>query len=79
MTSKAPVKKELLDLEADDCRWPIGDPRQAEFYFCGAQKVLGRPYCIQHWTLSFVPSRGRQPAPALPILQVTAIADKRAA
>ena len=79
MTKHAPKKKELLDLEANDCRWPIGDPRQAEFHFCGAEKVLGRPYCIQHWTLSFVPSRGRQQANNMPVVQVPAIADKRAA
>lgn len=79
MTSKTPKNKTLADLEANDCRWPVGDPRHADFHFCGAQQVLGRPYCIQHWTLSFVPSRGRQLANAMPVVQVPALTDKRAA
>jgi len=66
--------KSLLDLEANDCRWPIGDPRQDGFHFCGAQKRLGRPYCIEHWPLSFGTNRpqgqhashNQHPRPALP-------------
>lgn len=79
MTKKAQKPKELLDLEANDCRWPVGDPRQAGFHFCGAQQVLGRPYCIQHWTLSFVPGKGRQQANAYPVVKTPALTDKRAA
>ncbi len=71
MTTMALKTKTLADLEADDCRWPIGDPRQAGFHFCGAQKEEGRPYCVAHWAISFVPSRSRHqpPAPPLPIRQ----------
>jgi hypothetical protein len=59
--AKAAKKNKLLtELEACDCRWPIGDPRHAEFHFCGAQQVLGRPYCEFHWRLSFTPSKPRQ-------------------
>lgn len=54
MSSKPKKLKSLLDLESCDCRWPIGDPRQSGFHFCGAQAALGRPYCIEHWQLSFV-------------------------
>src|SRR5262245_65191596 len=28
--------KTLVDLESDDCRWPLGDPRQPNFHFCGS-------------------------------------------
>jgi hypothetical protein len=61
--------KMLTELEANDCRWPIGDPRHADFHFCGAQQLLGRPYCELHWRLSFAPSKPRHQnnAPALPI------------
>lgn len=51
--------KTLLELESGDCRWPVGDPRHDGFHFCGAPQVLGRPYCITHWPLSFVPGKGR--------------------
>ncbi len=71
MTGKISKIKTMEHLEAGDCRWPIGDPRQAGFHFCGASQTAGRPYCIEHWALSFVPSRSRHhgPAPALPIRQ----------
>lgn len=62
MSKKIQKNKTLLELEANECRWPLGDPRQEGFHFCGAQQVLGRPYCIQHWQLSFVPGKGRQHA-----------------
>ena len=72
MADKQP--KTLLELEAGECRWPVGDPRREGFHFCGAQQVLGRPYCLAHWQMSFVPGKGRQSAssgtaanaPALP-------------
>ncbi len=41
-----PVK--LLDLEHHHCRWPIGDPQDAGFGFCGCQKAAGTPYCEAH-------------------------------
>lgn len=59
MTTKAPKTKTLANLEAGECRWPIGDPRHADFHFCGAKQAEGRPYCIEHWTLSFVPGKPR--------------------
>jgi hypothetical protein len=47
-TSKPTKPKTLLDLERIDCRWPIGEPRQPDFHFCGAPQVAGRPYCDLH-------------------------------
>ncbi len=52
MARKSAEKKILVQLEAGDCRWPIGDPRQAHFHFCGAQQVIGRPYCKEHQSQS---------------------------
>ena len=65
MTSKTNKHKTLADLEACDCRWPIGDPRQADFHFCGATKLLDRPYCAEHWPLAFDATKQRQ-KPAAP-------------
>lgn len=71
MTKKAPKIKTLINLEACDCRWPIGDPRQEGFHFCGAQQALGRPYCTEHWAMSLdtikVKPGSARPAP-LPML-----------
>ena len=31
------------------CPWPIGDPREPSFHFCGAARAEpGRPYCAEH-------------------------------
>jgi len=51
--------KTVATLEANDCRWPVGDPRESDFHFCGQAKLAGRPYCELHWRLAFQPSRPR--------------------
>ena len=30
------------------CRWPVGDPRDAGFRFCGAKALAGSPWCAGH-------------------------------
>lgn len=50
-------RKTLLDLEANDCRWPIGDPKEADFHFCGKGKVTGLPYCEFHSRRAFQPPK----------------------
>ncbi len=38
----------LMDLKLTTCRWPIGDPKDEDFCFCGKQTVTGKPYCQKH-------------------------------
>jgi GcrA cell cycle regulator len=38
----------LLDLTDKTCRWPIGDPQQPGFAFCGAWPDKTSPYCAMH-------------------------------
>ena len=38
----------LMDLKINTCRWPIGDPKDEDFHFCGEQTVTGKPYCLAH-------------------------------
>jgi len=39
----------LGDLQGRSCRWPLGDPRRADFRFCGARNAApGQPYCAAH-------------------------------
>jgi len=66
-------RKTLLDLESNDCRWPVGEPRHPDFHFCGKPHAPGRPYCQEHWNMAFQPPRPRnqrpgpiQPPAALP-------------
>jgi len=68
MAKKVEKKKTIANLGQRECRWPIGDPRDADFHFCGAPQASGRPYCAHHWGMAFVPSRPRhqQAAPVLP-------------
>lgn len=37
------------------CLWPIGDPGNADFHFCGSKTVPGRPYCAEHCARAYVP------------------------
>lgn len=42
------ARKGVLQLTESDCKWPIGDPREADFHFCGGPRVPGLPYCEGH-------------------------------
>ncbi len=50
-----------VSLEAiaeNQCKWPIGDPRNKEFHFCGGARSEGMPYCNYHCAVAYqVPSR----------------------
>lgn len=37
------------------CKWPVGDPRQESFQYCGADADEGRVYCCHHYRLSCGP------------------------
>lgn len=50
-------RKTLIDLQQDDCRWPIGNPRDPDFFFCGKHVVEGLPYCAYHCHVAFQPVR----------------------
>ena len=49
-------------LQAYMCKWPIGDPAQTDFTFCGRTADGGRPYCSKHAHTAYRPgfSAGRQ-------------------
>ncbi|MGI9424743.1 MAG: GcrA family cell cycle regulator [Hyphomicrobiaceae bacterium] len=66
MTKRSTKNKTLQDLESNECRWPIGDPRHADFHFCGARQAAGRPYCQHHWDMSYTPPKSRQ-QPSVPV------------
>jgi GcrA cell cycle regulator len=51
----------ILDLRDSMCRWPLGDPTQAEFRFCGARKTPGDgPYCRCHAAIAYQPQNDRR-------------------
>lgn len=46
-------KMTLMELRLNSCRWPIGDPKDANFHFCGADTALGKPYCPEHCKIAY--------------------------
>jgi GcrA cell cycle regulator len=38
----------LVELDDDQCRWPLGDVHQVATQFCGGDAVPGNPYCLHH-------------------------------
>ena len=50
----------LLELSDSKCRWPIGDPGNAEFAFCGGKPVEGFPYCGYHARIAYQPAGDRR-------------------
>lgn len=58
---EAPVPEEpppggvtLMDLGRRSCRWPLGDPLDPGFRYCGARSAkAGSPYCRHHRKLAW--------------------------
>lgn len=47
----------LLEATEEQCRWPIGEPKESGFLFCGAPIMNGltldsRPYCSRHYRVA---------------------------
>lgn len=45
----------VLDLGPNMCKWPIGDPTDADFGFCGAKTHASWPYCEHHGIIAYQP------------------------
>lgn len=43
----------LMDLKGNMCRWPIGDPQEESFGFCGDESMSGLPYCMDHAKVAY--------------------------
>ncbi len=50
---------QLMALTTFHCRWPIGDPSDASFGFCGQPKALSKSYCPACQRLAYVVSKVR--------------------
>jgi GcrA cell cycle regulator len=61
----------LMDLSDTTCRWPVGEPDEANFVFCGAAPFGRYPYCIGHCLIAYRPdsaerAEGEPPRAAVP-------------
>lgn len=43
----------LVELKERMCRWPIGDPKDDGFKFCGGPSEEGIPYCNHHARVAY--------------------------
>jgi len=53
-------KLELTQLTERTCKWPIGDPLNEDFHFCGNESPDNSPYCTYHQRLAYQPSAERR-------------------
>ena len=44
----------LTELDNHTCRWPIGDPKDDNFHFCGKKVRIGQTYCDEHSAIAYV-------------------------
>ncbi len=44
----------LVKLDNHTCRWPMGDPRDEDFCFCGKRIKTGQTYCEEHAAVAYV-------------------------
>ena len=45
------------DLTSTSCRWPIGDPKDEDFHFCGKETLPDKPYCAEHAAIAYVSAK----------------------
>jgi GcrA cell cycle regulator len=57
-------RRAFLELGERSCRWPVGDPASAEFFFCGGETVAGRPYCAGHCARAYLSPLSDRRSPA---------------
>jgi GcrA cell cycle regulator len=56
---EAPGTATVLTLGAHMCKWPIGDPSQDNFTFCGRRAGDG-PYCHEHSQVAYQPAQAKK-------------------
>lgn len=53
------VRVTIVELKESMCRWPLGDPTNSEFRYCGSPTHSG-PYCSHHGGLAYQPTDARR-------------------
>ncbi|MBQ3695800.1 MAG: global cell cycle regulator GcrA-like protein [Alphaproteobacteria bacterium] len=53
VVAKKPERIGIMELKLNTCRWPIGDPTDEDFHFCGKNTVMGKPYCAEHCAMAY--------------------------
>ncbi|GLK81704.1 GcrA family cell cycle regulator [Methylopila turkensis] len=50
----------IMELRENMCRWPLGDPSQPDFRFCGGRCTPGQAYCAHHASIAYQPTNDRR-------------------
>jgi len=50
-------KVTILNLTENTCKWPIGDPTDEDFHFCGHTPSKDAPYCEDHTKVAYKKSK----------------------
>jgi GcrA cell cycle regulator len=45
-------------LKSGMCKWPVGDPKNDDFHFCGEPSGYDHAYCDQHMAAAHAQTRG---------------------
>ncbi len=57
-----PKRLSILQLSESTCKWPLGDPGQEDFHFCGHDSLESGPYCEYHAGVAYqAPEPRRRP------------------
>jgi GcrA cell cycle regulator len=68
----------VLTLTNHICKWPIGDPTDPDFRFCGRKSKAASPYCDSHASQAYQPqSRRRRRGPESAKAALDALANAR--
>ena len=67
------ICKPLLELKPRECRFPSGDPNDADFSFCGEPSLKHMPYCREHYNLCY--QRPKKLFGASPVNVIDNVAD----
>jgi GcrA cell cycle regulator len=49
----------ITDLTSSTCRWPIGDPSDHDFQYCGHGPRENAPYCEYHCNMAYTAQRAK--------------------
>lgn len=56
-----PPRRNVFEFSGPSCMWPYGHPNDANFRFCGARPMPGKPYCPEHAAVAYVRPKDQKP------------------
>jgi len=60
LVAPEPLRIKLVNLTESTCKWPLGDPQEIDFSFCGHAIKSDTPYCEYHCKLAYQPITERR-------------------